>query len=350
MAYDEHWASANPGPIAGYKRYTSGLQYLLTQVPKEKISVALGNYGYDRATGHNLSSTKTFQEVITTMKESSGTITFDTDSLNPMTEYYDTANVYHQIRYLDAITFFNQVEIGQNLGINNFSLWRLGSEDPSLRDLLSTKSIEQNESPTELASFDAGYSIDYEGNGELYKILSTPQKGSRTLQFDTGSNLIRDEQINQFPVPYTIGRFGSFQTGKVVLSFDDGPDQKWTPQVLAILKKYNIPAVFFVIGEKAELYPNIIQQERDQGNVIGNHTFTHPNIALISTERMDGEINMTQRLLESTIGRSTVLFRPPYAEDIEPEIPDQALPLVKTTNLGYITVGMKVDPGDRRNP
>ena len=65
---------------------------------------------------------------------------------------------------------------------------------------------------------------------------------------------------------------------------------------------------------------------------------------------MDGEINMTQRLLESTIGRSTVLFRPPYAEDIEPEIPDQALPLVKTTSLGYITVGMKIDPGDRRNP
>ena len=133
-----------------------------------------------------------------------------------------------------------------------------------MRDLLSTKSIEQNQSPTELASFDAGYSIDYEGNGELYKILYTPQKGSRSIEFDTGSNLIRDEQINQFPVPYTIGRFGSFQTGKVVLSFDDGPDQTRTPQVLAILKKYDIPAVFFVIGEKAELYPSIIQQERDQ--------------------------------------------------------------------------------------
>jgi len=84
--------------------------------------------------------------------------------------------------------------------------------------------------------------------------------------------------------------------------------------------------------------------------MIGNHTFTHPDISLISERRMDAEINMTQRLLESTINRSTVLFRPPYAEDIEPEIPDQAAPLVHTTNLGYITVGMKVDPNDRRNP
>jgi len=350
MAYDEHWSNGSPGPIASQNRYQSGIQKIIKAIPKNKITLALGNYWYDRATGNNQSVIKTFQEVITTMKESEWIVSFDQASLNPMTEYYDENNLYHQIRYLDAATFFNQIEIAEDAGISNISLWRLWWEDPSLWNLLKSKSIENNEKPTELETFNMGYDIDYEWIGEIYKVIDTPKAWLRTIEYDTGNNIITNEQIKTFPVPYTIGRLGGVQSGVVVLSFDDSPDPKRTPEILSILKQYNVPGLFFIIWDQAQAHPNIIKQIADQGSFIGNHTFTHPDIALISDKRMDVEINSTQRLIESIIGRSSLLFRPPYAEDIEPEIPDQAHPLVHTTNLGYLTVGMNIDPNDRAKP
>ena len=350
MAYDEHWSNWNPGPIAWQARFESGVQKIIKSIPANKVTLALGNYWYDRETGNTQSVIKTFQEVITTMKESEWTITFDQASVNPMTEYYDEHDLYHQIRYLDATTFYNQIQIAESAGISNISLWRLWSEDPSLWNLLKSKSIEDNEKPTELEIFNMGYDIDYEWLGEIYKVIDTPKAWLRTITYDTGSDMIVNEEIKTFPVPYTIGRLGGVQSWVVVLSFDDSPDPKRTPEILSILKQYNVPWLFFIIWDQAQAYPDIIKQIADQGSFIWNHTFTHPDISAISDKRMDVEINSTQRLIESIVWRSSLLFRPPYAEDIEPEIPDQAHPLVHTTNLWYLTVGMNVDPNDRSKP
>ena len=66
--------------------------------------------------------------------------------------------------------------------------------------------------------------------------------------------------------------------------------------------------------------------------------------------RTDIELNLTARLIESITGRSTLLFRPPYGEDIEPETPEQIEPLVRSNSFGYVTVGMRIDPNDWASP
>ena len=116
------------------------------------------------------------------------------------------------------------------------------------------------------------------------------------------------------------------------------------------MKEHNVPATFFLIGVSANLNPDIVRQEFEQGHEIGSHTYSHPDITEISDKQLDFELGATQRLISGILGRKTILFRPPFAEDIEPETPDQINPLVFTNKSGYYTVAMHIDPKDWSSP
>jgi peptidoglycan-N-acetylglucosamine deacetylase len=343
MAYDEHWSSAEPGPIASDDWFIDGVASAINEVPREKLVVTLGNYGYDWTIGKKNSVAMTFQEVHTTMRESEENIYFDTGSMNPMYSYVDDGGKEHEVWYLDAITAHNELTLLDQLGISNTALWRLGSEDPSIWDVFSDP-----KNTKKLQDLSYGYEIDYEGNGELYKLQSDPKVGYRDLTLS--GDLISGENIKIFPLPYTIGRYSDIKEKKIALTFDDGPDPNVTPQILDILKKYSVKATFFIIGENAQKYPALVQRIYDEGHIIGNHSFSHPDISKIGTIRTDMELTTTERIIESTIGHGTILFRPPYAEDIEPEIPSQVHPLALSRDLGYVTVGMRIDPNDWASP
>ncbi|HKP13877.1 MAG TPA: glycosyltransferase, partial [Blastocatellia bacterium] len=200
----------------------------------------------------------------------------------------------------------------------------------------------------QLAKMVYGYGLDYtETKGEILRVKAEPQAGARALQFDAARGFITAETINRdsLPSPYVIERYG-WVPRKLALTFDDGPDPEWTPRVLDALKQVNAPATFFVIGLNAEQYPGLIRREVDEGHELGNHTFTHPNIANISNAQFNFELSATRVLMESIVGRRTYLFRPPYAEDVEPDTPDQVRPLEAITERGYLTVGMQIDPDD----
>ena len=106
---------------------------------------------------------------------------------------------------------------------------------------------------------------------------------------------------------------------KVALTFDDGPDPDWTPKILDILKKKKAPGTFFVIGENANQYDNIVKREYAHGDEIGNHTFTHPEFETIKKSELEIQLNLTELLIESSLGVKTTLFRPPYGIDHQPE-------------------------------
>ncbi len=121
--------------------------------------------------------------------------------------------------------------------------------------------------------------------------------------------------------------------------------------MLDVLRDRNVKATFFVIGLEAQKFPSIAQRIYAEGHEIGNHTFTHPDISVISPQLMKLELNLTERLFASQVGIKTVLFRPPYSVDQEPDTADQVRPLEITQNLGYITIGNRIDPNDwRTNP
>ena len=138
--------------------------------------------------------------------------------------------------------------------------------------------------------------------------------------------------------------------GLLALTFDDGPDPRWTPAILDILKQENVPATFFIIGKNGQANPELVRRIVDEGHEVGNHSFTHPNLGEIPLSLTELELNATQRLIESEVGRSTVLFRPPYFGDAEADKPQEVEPALVAQNLGYIMVGVRIDPDDWQLP
>ncbi|WP_241657835.1 polysaccharide deacetylase family protein [Anaerobacillus alkaliphilus] len=107
-------------------------------------------------------------------------------------------------------------------------------------------------------------------------------------------------------------RRGNPERKFVALTFDDGPDPHYTPQILDILKEKNVRATFFVMGKQVENYPNIMKRIFNEGHAFGNHTWNHPSFPRVMTEQIIEEINSTQTVIDRTIGRRSDLFRPPY--------------------------------------
>ncbi len=107
---------------------------------------------------------------------------------------------------------------------------------------------------------------------------------------------------------------------------------------------------FFVIGETANLESNLVKREFAHGNEVGNHTFTHPDFESISKSQLQIELNLTELLLESSLGVKTSLFRPPYGIDHQPETASEVQMLPIPQAMGYIIVGARIDPHDWGEP
>lgn len=107
---------------------------------------------------------------------------------------------------------------------------------------------------------------------------------------------------------------------RVALTFDDVPDDHFTPQVLDVLRQYGVKATFFVVGNRAEKYPDILKRMLDEGHIIGNHSYDHANLPKLSDEAFHNEVNRTQRILRAATGRTINFIRPPYGNISEEQI------------------------------
>ena len=182
------------------------------------------------------------------------------------------------------------------------------------------------------------------------RVTGLPQAGKRTVQVDTDETnaqrrLIIDEHMDVYPQTYTISYYG-YHPNEVALSFDDGPDPKWTPRILDVLKEKNVKGTFLIIGEEALASIGLLRRELREGNELGNHTYTHPDISEVSPSRLEFEVKLTERLFASKLGVQPLYFRPPYDVDEEPDTDDQAAPIVRIQQDGFIVIGNKIDTND----
>jgi cellulose synthase/poly-beta-1,6-N-acetylglucosamine synthase-like glycosyltransferase/peptidoglycan/xylan/chitin deacetylase (PgdA/CDA1 family) len=273
----------------------------------------------------------------------------DDDSLNPHFEYIDEdTNERHVVWFLDGVTMLNELRAARQLGLSTFALWRLGMEDNSLWSIWDKPSAP--ESLQALNTVPSGHDIDIEGEGDIMRVTGLPQAGKRTITVDTDEpdarkKLIDDEHMDVYPRAYTVEYYG-YHPDEVAISFDDGPDPKWTPKILDILKRKQVKGTFMLIGAEAAENIGLMQRVAREGNEIGNHTYTHPDISEISPQQLDLQISLTERLFASKLGVQPLYFRPPYDIDEEPETDDQAAPIVPIQNDGYIVIGSKVDTND----
>jgi cellulose synthase/poly-beta-1,6-N-acetylglucosamine synthase-like glycosyltransferase/peptidoglycan/xylan/chitin deacetylase (PgdA/CDA1 family) len=188
--------------------------------------------------------------------------------------------------------------------------------------------------------------VDYEGSGEVLDIIATPTNGRITPEVDWGEMIIQEETYDSLPSRFVARKYGTQDSMKLVLTFDDGPDPNYTPRILDILSKYHVPATFFVIGINAENNIPLVKREFKEGHEIGNHTFTHPNIAKVSQRRAILEMESTRLLIECITGRSTIMFRAPYNADFEPEKWEELIPVAIARKQNYLDIGESIDPLD----
>jgi peptidoglycan-N-acetylglucosamine deacetylase len=99
---------------------------------------------------------------------------------------------------------------------------------------------------------------------------------------------------------------------ELALTFDDGPNPAWTPQLLEILEQRNVKATFFMVGRFAQAEPSLVRQVAGAGHLIGNHTWSHPNLARTSSRLIHEELTRTSDILAQTLGKPVRFFRPPY--------------------------------------
>ena len=366
MNYDQHQTTSDPGPIAAQDWFVGNLTRVLKVVPKEKIICAVGSYGYDWAMsipappkkGSHKNAAKS--EVLGTedmhvseawqrAADAEADFDLDDDSLNPHFEYIDEdTNERHVVWFLDGVTMLNELRAARQLGLSTFALWRLGMEDSSLWSVWDKPSAP--ESLAALDSVPSGHDIDIEGEGDIMRVTGLPQAGKRTITVDTDEpdprkKLINDEHMDVYPRAFRVEYYG-YRPNQVAISFDDGPDPKWTPKILDILRQKKVKGTFMLIGAEAAENTGLMQRVVREGNEIGNHTYTHPDISEISPQQLDLQISLTERLFASKLGVQPLYFRPPYDIDEEPETDDQAAPIVPIQNDGYIVIGSKIDTND----
>ena len=129
---------------------------------------------------------------------------------------------------------------------------------------------------------------------------------------------------------------------EVALTFDDGPDLRYTPQILAVLRQEHVKATFFIIGTQAMRYPEMLRRIVKEGHAIGNHSFDHSNLFRLNSSQVVREVLFTDRAIKSITGVHTPWFRAPYG-NVNPTILNQL------HHLGYRTVNWSVDSTDWRS-
>src|ERR1700723_2672676 len=317
MNYDLHYPTSDAGPIAPQDWFERNIDNIVKIVPADKIVMGIANYGYDwpaksKKVPQPIAQAMTFQQGIITAVESESDVTFDPDSLNPHYSYEDEQNQIHNVWMLDSVTAYNELRAAERAGVRGTALWRLGMEDPSIWSIWdathSTDAIR-----AKIEEVPPGYDLILEGAGDIWRITDTPQSGRRTFYYD-------------------------------------GPDVEWTPKILDILQQKHAPAAFFAIGESANQDPQLVRRAYQLGNEIGNHTFTHPDFETISKSQLQIELNLTELLIESNLGVKTLLFRPPYGIDHQPETASEIQMLPIPQAMGYIIVGAQIDPHDWGEP
>ena len=351
MNYDEHFPGGASGPVASQDWFVENLKFAVKVIPREKLICAIANYGYDWALkpkrgklpAEEKDHSVSVQEAWLAARDSEVDVTYDDDALNPHFSYLDEKNLRHDVWFLDAVTALNHMRAAQTLGIRTFALWRLGGEDRSIWRVWDMPG--DAGAADKLRSVPPGQDVDMEGQGEILRIEDRPSPGTRDLTIDANSKLITDENFQSLPEPYRVGRYG-YSPNKVALTFDDGPDPTWTPKILDVLKQEHAPATFFLIGIQTDDFSGLAKRIYNEGHTIGNHTFTHPDVSNISATHLKVELNLTERLFASLVGVRVTLLRPPYAIDEEPDTADQVKPLELAQDLGYITVGNRIDPND----
>ncbi|MDQ1506674.1 MAG: peptidoglycan-N-acetylglucosamine deacetylase [Actinomycetota bacterium] len=293
MAYDQHDPTSEAGPLAGLPWVRDSLAAALRSVPPTQLLLGVPAYGYAwpaRGQGGEAADL-TVPEAAALAGQTGARMAYD-----PVQEEWGgTLPDGRTLWYDDARSMAARARLAADAHVG-VALWRVGSEAPGALDAIG-----------------------------IAPAKHPPQLPGRPVRDVSGP-------------------------GVVALTFDDGPDPTWTPRILAVLRREHVPATFFVIGQQAERYPGLLRQEVNDGHVIGDHTYSHPDLAKTADWRSRLEIDGAAWAVEGATGRRPLLFRSPYGNgDAAPNNHKLGADQL-AADLGFHPVGWTDDTDDWKQP
>lgn len=344
QAHDNTGERHRSGPTASQGWFEDYLANVTRVVPSEKLILSIGSFAYDWK-AHGTSELMSVQMAWDRMAASGAELRLDPGSLNATFDYADAEGTARSVWMLDAATVFNQASVALATAPAGIAIWRLGMEDPGVWRFLAKGLIPDDQTRAELTTTEAGYGAFEQAKGALLS-AAPGSAGSRSLSFNESLGLIVGETMPEVPRQTEFAAWFPADPKSIALTFDDGPDAVFTPQILDILKERGARATFYMIGSKVMNDPGIARRALAEGHDVGNHSFLHPNLFQSSAERIAAELTATQRAFESELGVRSVLFRPPYAMTGYDYLEGVPALYSEATRLGYLFGGLDIDAFD----
>ncbi|MFL6516342.1 MAG: polysaccharide deacetylase family protein [Chthoniobacterales bacterium] len=169
-------------------------------------------------------------------------------------------------------------------------------------------------------------------------------RGQNAPQADSPAASAPPTVGNSPPIYHSSYNFIRVDGPYIAMTFDDGPQEKLTPKLLDLLAQHHIKATFFVIGQNAAEHPDIVARAAREGHEIGNHSWSHPDLAKMSDESVRKQLRQTDDAIKQATGKRPTLMRPPYGAITARQkhwIHDE---------FGYQIILWDVDPLDWKRP
>jgi cellulose synthase/poly-beta-1,6-N-acetylglucosamine synthase-like glycosyltransferase/peptidoglycan/xylan/chitin deacetylase (PgdA/CDA1 family) len=289
MAYDVHVPQTLPGPVAPETWVSDAVEKMHNYISKQRMILGVAEYGYlwgplSKKVGNTFNPS----ELRNIAAKYHAKLAFSESDQEWNAIFADGSVAW----WSDEKSLIAKVKLARDLGLAGANVWELGGTDPIAG---ATKFV-------------------HVYRPRVATVLN------RNLQFIKAKGL-------------------------VALTFDDGPDPTWTPQILHQLERLKVPGTFFVIGSQAQNNPSLISREVNDGSVVGNHTFTHPDLSSLPLWLAKAQIDAGSWVIKGITGRSPLLFRSPYGlTDSLPSSHSTNVDLAKS--MGLLEVHWNIDTRD----
>ncbi|WP_293573084.1 glycosyltransferase [Phaeobacter sp.] len=336
----------SPAPLTWFE---SVLADAKSVIPSERLVIGMPTGGVHWT---SVSETPRFISYANAMAKADqfrGFAGFDADQAHGLISFMDQDGARNMIWYLDAVSHYSQLLALHTAGIDSVAMWGLGQEDPSIWPLLSHPDVFSDRAADSLNNIDLGSFVSYRGEGAFIRFGEDSRIGRRHIDRDPETNRILKAETNPLPVPMVAELYAALPDKTILLTFDDGPTETYTRDILNILRDEDVSATFFMVGNHMFEQKALVTEMTNANMDFGLHTFSHPEMDKVSPGRVKVELALQSRMFSWMTGLSPVVFRAPFVRGPGPLEGELARRIKEIVDQRYHLLGATIVPPDWRD-